>query len=59
MAAPLATGIAALVLSRHPDWKAVDVTKRLIDRGVPICGTSMVRLDAAAAVLDYTPPSRC
>ena len=51
--------IAALVLARHPDWKAVDVTKRLIDRGLPICGTSMVRLDAAAVVLDYTPPSRC
>jgi subtilisin family serine protease len=59
MAAPLAAGVAALVLSRQPDWKAVDVTKRLLDRGQPLCGTPFIRLDAAAAVWDYTPPSGC
>jgi subtilisin family serine protease len=59
MAAPLAAGVAALVLARHPDWKAVDVTKRLIDRGQAICGTPLVRLDAAAAVWDRAPASKC
>ena len=59
MAAPLAAGVAALVLSRQPDWKATDVTKRLLERGQPLCGTGFVRLDAAAAVWDYTPPSGC
>jgi subtilisin family serine protease len=59
MAAPLASGVAALVLARNPDWKAVDVTKRLLDRSNRICGTTLARLNAAAAVLDYTPPSSC
>lgn len=55
MASPLAAGVAALVLARNPDWKAVDVTKQLLDRSQVLCGTAFARLDAAAAVWDYTP----
>lgn len=59
MAAPLAAGVAALVLARNPDWKPVDVTKRLTERATLLCGTPFAQLDAAAAVGDYTPPGRC
>ncbi len=59
MASPLASGVAALVLARQPDWKAVDVTRRLVERGQVLCASPFVRLDAAAAVLDYTPPAIC
>jgi hypothetical protein len=34
----------------------VDVTKRLTDRSAMLCGTSLRRIDAAGAVLDYVPP---
>ena len=56
MAAPLAAGVAALVLARNPDWKPVDVTKRLTDRSALLCATSLRRLDAAGAVRDFVPP---
>lgn len=56
MAAPLAAGVAALVLSRNPDWKPVDVTKRLTDRSALLCATSLRRIDAAGAVQDFVPP---
>lgn len=56
MASPLATGVAALLRERQPDWKAVDVTKRMQDRSAAMCGTSMRQIDAAAAVRDETPP---
>jgi subtilisin family serine protease len=55
MAAPLAAGVAALVWSRNPDWKPVDVTKRLLDRSRLLCGSEIRGLHAAAAVLDYVP----
>ncbi|WP_374676151.1 S8 family serine peptidase [Ideonella sp.] len=57
MAAPLAAGVAALVRQTVPDWKAVDVTKRLIDRSAALCGTVALRqIDAAGAVWDEQPP---
>jgi hypothetical protein len=63
MASPLAAGTAALVLSSWPvgadrarapmrQWSGEAVTKRLTDRAVKQCGTSMLQLDAAGAVLD-------
>jgi subtilisin family serine protease len=56
MAAPLASGVAALVWSAYPDWKAVDVTKRLLDRSVRLCGTTTLRgLHALGAVADFVP----
>lgn len=56
MAAPLASGVAALVLQRQPDWKPVDVTKRLLDRSVALCGGATLRgLHAAGAVADFVP----
>ena len=60
MAAPLTAGVAALVLARNPEWKPVDVTKRLLDRSAKLCGTTMRRVDAAGAVNDFVPPDvRC
>jgi subtilisin family serine protease len=56
MATPLASGVAALVKARNPDWKPVDVTKRLTDRSAMLCGTSLRRVDAAGAVKDQVPP---
>jgi subtilisin family serine protease len=51
MAAPLASGVAALVRARSPKLKAVDVTKRLQDSGARLCGnTNIVQIDALSAV---------
>lgn len=55
MASPLAAGVAALVLQRHPDWKPVDVTKRLQDRSMALCGTTLRGLHAFGAVADAQP----
>lgn len=68
MAAPLATGVAALVLgtpaaSPRPgttglrQWSAEDLLKRLEDRGAAVCGASMKQVDALAAVTDGSPRS--
>jgi subtilisin family serine protease len=59
MAAPLTAGVAALVLARNPDWKPVDVTKRILDRSVPLCGSAIRGVHAAGAVLDFVPPPTC
>jgi subtilisin family serine protease len=60
MAAPLVSGVAALLREANPDWKAVDVTKRITDRSAKMCGTPLRRVDAAAAVLDREPVrTRC
>lgn len=63
MAAPLATGVAALLLgtpAQDPrpgatslrQWTAEYLLKRLEDRGTVICGAPMTRIDALAAVTD-------
>lgn len=55
MASPLAAGVAALLRQRHPDWKPVDITKRMQDRSAAGCGTEIRTLNAHAAVADFTP----
>jgi hypothetical protein len=55
MATPLIAGTAALIRAANPDWKPVDVTKRMLDRSTSICGTNIRRIDAWAAVADFTP----
>jgi subtilisin family serine protease len=58
MSTPLAAGVAALVLAREPDWKPVDVTKRLLDRSIALCdtgSTGLRGLHAWGAVADFVP----
>jgi len=55
MAAALVSGLAALVIEGNPDWRPVDVTKRLQDRSAALCSTTVRRVDARGAVLDETP----
>jgi subtilisin family serine protease len=69
MAAPIASGVAALVMgtaspnprtgARHPlrTWHSEDVLKRLEDRATPLCGASLKQIHAAAAVLDREAPA--
>lgn len=55
MATPLAAGAAALVLgslASPRDVLPLDVVKRLFDRSVLLCGTSIRKVDALAAVSD-------
>ncbi|HSI55908.1 MAG TPA: S8 family serine peptidase [Ideonella sp.] len=60
MAAPLTAGVAALLRQRYPDWKPVDVTKRIQDRSAKVCDTWLRQVDAAAALRDQEPPrTRC
>ena len=68
MAAPLAAGTAALVLTtpakdprpgvtdRLRQWRAEDVMKRLEDRAKKVCDASVKQIDAAAAVTDTQAP---
>ena len=56
MATPLASGVAALLKAKNPDWKPVDVTKQLAERSAMLCGTTLRRIDAAGAVQDQVPP---
>jgi subtilisin family serine protease len=68
MAAPLAAGVAALVLTtpaKDPrpgvadplrQWTAEDLMKRLEDRSKPVCDASVKQVDAAAAVSDTDAP---
>ncbi len=59
MAAPLASGTAALVLATYPDPRGVlplDVAQRLLTRTAPLCGTSFRKIDAAAAATDTQAP---
>jgi subtilisin family serine protease len=66
MAAPLATGVAALLLgtpAQDPrpgttglrQWTAEYLLKRLEDRGTVVCGAPMTQIDALAAVTDSPP----
>ena len=55
MASPIVAAVAALVREVNPDWKPVDVTKRLLDRSAPLCNGTMRRIDAQGAVFDQMP----
>ena len=57
MAAPLVAGAAALLHGFNPGLKPDDVIKRLTDRSSVLCGTNLRQIDAAAAVLDKSPPT--
>lgn len=59
MAAPLVAGVAALLKQANPDWKPADITQRMTERSAGICGTTIRRVDALAAVQDYVPTSPC
>lgn len=55
MATPLVAGVAALLLSQHPDWSPSQVKARLEEsavalRGLPADGVGHGRLDAGAAL---------
>lgn len=57
MSTPWAAGVAALVLQLNPAWKPVDVSKRLAERSLPVCGEPLLRrLHAHGAVADFVPP---
>ena len=59
MASPLAAGTAALVLASLPDPRGVlplDITTRLLARSAPLCGTTLRKIDAAAAATDTQAP---
>jgi subtilisin family serine protease len=59
MASPLAAGTAALVLATLPDPRGVlplDITTRLLGRSAPLCGTTLRKIDAAAAATDTQAP---
>jgi subtilisin family serine protease len=56
MSTPWAAGVAALVLQLNPAWKPVDVSKRLAERSLPVCGDPLLRrLHAWGAVADFVP----
>ncbi|MBX3635535.1 MAG: S8 family serine peptidase [Rubrivivax sp.] len=50
MASPLVAGAAALLFEDNPDWKPEDVTKRLRETSVALCGTRLRQIHADAAV---------
>lgn len=56
MAAPIAAGIAALMVQSEPGLKPQEVIKRMVERSVPLCGAGPVRVDAAGAVFDRELP---
>jgi subtilisin family serine protease len=56
MATPIVAGVAALLRAANPSWKAVDVTKRMLDRSSMLCGTTLRQVDASGSLRDYVPP---
>ena len=60
MAAPLASGVAALLRSADPALAPRDVARRLIRTGATLCGDAkLAQIDAAAALLDSRPALFC
>ncbi|HRD86159.1 MAG TPA: S8 family serine peptidase, partial [Rubrivivax sp.] len=57
MAAPLASGIAALVRERQPVLTAKDLARRL-DSSSNLCGSAIRQVDAVAALGDFTPADK-
>ena len=56
MAAPVVSGVAALVLQRHPDWTPDEVKSTLIDTGRDVPG-GIDEVNASAAVMATAPSS--
>ena len=56
MAAPLAAGTAALLRSAAPAMFPADVVKRIKRASAGLCGSSLRRVDALAALTDTVPP---
>ena len=59
MAAPLASGAAALVRAINPALAPRDITRRLTRISSNLCGAKMGQIDAAAALLNKMPPNAC
>lgn len=57
MAAPLVAGSAALLRSFRPALTPRQVTRRLVRLSSGLCGTQLVQVDAAAALLNVPPPA--
>ena len=57
MAAPLASGTAALLRSHRPNLNPRAVTRRLIRNSTELCGTPLRQVDAAAVLLNQAPPA--
>jgi subtilisin family serine protease len=58
MAAPLASGIAALVRERQPVLTAKDLARRLERSSSNLCGSAIRQVDAVAALGDFTPADK-
>lgn len=61
MSSPLVAGVAALLFQQNPDWKPEDVTKRLRETSVPLCGSTLRQAHAQNAVLNikHDNPALC
>ena len=57
MAAPLASGVAALVREANPQLDADSIVRRVVLRSSTLCGTALHQLDALAALLDAPAPA--
>jgi subtilisin family serine protease len=56
MAAPLVAGTAALVRALNPNLTPKKIARRLIRLGSALCGTKLLQVDAAAALLNEAAP---
>jgi Subtilase family len=56
MAAPLASGVAALLKASEPGLSAKDVARRLERQSAALCGTAQRQIDAEAVLRNATPP---
>lgn len=56
MAAPMVAGAAALLRSRHPQWKPGDITNQLRSTAVALCGSDLKQIDPAAALSGTSGP---
>ncbi len=50
MAAPIVAAEAAMLIARHPDWSATEITQRILTKGATVLGSSAKRVDLAAAL---------
>jgi serine protease AprX len=55
MAAPVVSGVAALVLQRHPDWTPDQVKATLVGTARALPSTNVPEVNAANAVWAYSP----